>query len=71
MTPGALAETLAPAFGVAPDGLLDSPMVAVGTEAQLAEQFMARRERWGYSYHVVPGPSAAEFAPIVARLTGS
>ena len=67
----AVAETLAPAFGVAPDGLLDSPMVAVGTETQLAEQFMARRERWGYSYHVVPGPSAAEFAPIVARLTGS
>ena len=30
-----------------------------------------RRERWGYSYHVIPGDKARDFAPVVARLTGT
>jgi probable F420-dependent oxidoreductase len=64
------AELLAPAFGTRPEGLLDSPMVAVGTLGELAEQFLQRRERWGYSYHVVPSTSAVDLAPLVADLTG-
>ena len=64
------AELLAPAFGTEPDGLLDSPMVALGTLEEIAEQFGRRRDRWGYSYHVIPGPSARDFAPLVAELTG-
>lgn len=64
------AELLAPAFGTRPEGLLDSPMVAVGPLGELAERFLQRRERWGYSYHVVPSTSAVELAPLVADLTG-
>jgi probable F420-dependent oxidoreductase len=64
------AELLAPAFGAEPTDLLDSPMVLLGTPGEIAEQLERRRERWGYSYHVIPGPSAVEFAPIVAELTG-
>ena len=64
------AELLAPAFGAEPDALLDSPMVAVGTLSEIGEQFERRRDRWGYSYHVIPGPSAQEFGPLVAELTG-
>jgi probable F420-dependent oxidoreductase len=64
------AELLAPAFGAEPEGLLDSPMVAVGTFTEIAEQLERRRERWGYSYHVVPGDSAVAFAPLVAELSG-
>ena len=64
------AELLAPAFGTEPDGLLDSPMVALGTLGEIAEQFERRRDRWGYSYHVIPGPSARDLAPLVAGLTG-
>ena len=64
------AEMLAPAFGAEPDGLLDSPMVAIGTLGEIGEQFEQRRDRWGYSYHVVPGPSAKELAPLVAELSG-
>ena len=64
------AELLAPAFEADPVALLDSPMVMLGTIDELAEQVLARRERWGYSYHVVPGDAAAEFAPLVERLTG-
>jgi probable F420-dependent oxidoreductase len=65
-----LAQELAPAFGTEPDGLLDSPMVAVGTIGEIAEQLERRRQRWGYSYHVVPGDQAAEFAPLVTELSG-
>lgn len=65
-----LAELLAPAFEADPVALLDSPMVMLGTIEQLAEQLEARRDRWGYSYHVIPGDSAKEFAPLVARMTG-
>lgn len=64
------AELLAPAFEAEPDALLDSPMVAIGSLAQIADQFQARRDRWGYSYHVIPGENAAEFAPLVADLSG-
>lgn len=66
----ATAELLAPAFEADPVALLDSPMVMLGTIDELAEQVLARRERWGYSYHVIPGDSAVEFAPLVARMTG-
>ncbi len=64
------AELLAPAFGTEPDGLLESPMVMLGTVAELAEQLEVRRDRWGYSYHVIPGPSARAFAPLVAEMAG-
>jgi probable F420-dependent oxidoreductase len=64
------AEMLAPAFGTEAEGLLDSPMVAIGTPGEIEEQFERRRARWGYSYHVIPGPSAVAFAPLVAGLTG-
>ncbi len=63
------AELLAPTFDTEPDGLLESPMVLLGTLAEAAERLEQRRERWGYSYHVLPGPSAREFAPLVATLT--
>ncbi len=65
-----MAELLAPAFEADPVALLDSPMVMMGTTEQLAEQVLARRDRWGYSYHVIPGDSAKDFAPLVALMTG-
>lgn len=66
----ATAELLAPAFGAEGTELLDSPMVLLGTIDELAEQLEARRERWGYSYHVLPQAAAQDFAPLVARLDG-
>ena len=65
------AELLAPAFEADPVALLDSPMVMLGTIDELAEQVLARRERWGYSYHVIPGDQAVDFAPLVTRMTGA
>jgi len=37
---------------------------------QIEEQLHHRRERWGYSYHVLQADRAHDFAPIVERLTG-
>ena len=69
----AVAEMLAPGFGLDgedPSSLLDSPMVMAGTVPELVDRLQARRERWGFSYHVVQNESALELAPLVAELTG-
>ena len=69
----AVAELLAPGFGLVgedPSSLLDSPMVIAGTVPELVDRLEARRDRWGFSYHVVQNESALELAPLVAELTG-
>jgi hypothetical protein len=46
--------------------------VWVGSAAQVAEDVIARRERWDVSYLVVQGAEALEAcAPIVAQLAGT
>ncbi len=50
---------------------LDLPVLLIGTEEELCDRLMERRERWGFSNVVVPGESMETFAPIVARLSGS
>jgi probable F420-dependent oxidoreductase len=69
-----VAAMLAPGFGLDGedvDELLESPMVLVGTENEIAERLARRRERWGFSYHVVQGEAALTLAPVVARLAGT
>jgi hypothetical protein len=66
-TVGALVAEL---FGVPPEDLPASPLNLIGTIAGMAELLHQRRERWGYSYHVVPGDKARELAPLVGQLTG-
>jgi probable F420-dependent oxidoreductase len=67
-TVGALVAEL---FGIAPEELPASPLNLIGTIAGMAELLHERRERWGYSYHVVPGDKARDLAPLVGQLTGS
>ena len=64
------AETMAPFFDADPADFLESPLVLVGSATEVAERLEQRRDRWGYSYHVIPGDKAHAFAPIVADLTG-
>jgi probable F420-dependent oxidoreductase len=66
----AMAEALAPAFGVSPEEALESGAVLVGTEDEITEQLRRRREEWGLSYVVVGDDNVDEFAPIVAKLAG-
>ena len=67
----ALAEQLAPAFGVKPEEALESGAALVGTEDEIIEQLQRRRETWGLSYVVVGDANVDEFAPIVAKLAGT
>ncbi len=48
-----------------------SPLALVGGAGAVAEVLQERRERWGYSSHVIPGDKAHDFAPTVAALTGT
>lgn len=64
------AELIAPTFGVDASEALESPMTMVGTLAGISEQLEQRRERWGFSYHVIQQDSALAMAPVVAALTG-
>jgi probable F420-dependent oxidoreductase len=50
---------------------LDLPIVLLGTEDELCERLVERRERWGFSNVVVPGEAMEAFAPVVARLAGT
>ena len=50
---------------------LNLPVLLIGTEDEICERLLERRERWGFSNVVVPGESIEMFAPIVARLAGN
>jgi len=67
----AMIEAIASLFGTDTPSLQQSPLGLVGPAGAVAERLHERRERWGYSYHVLPGDKAHDFAPIVADLTGT
>jgi len=67
----AVADIVGQLFGADPASVVDSPLTLIGSISECAERLAARRERWGYSYTVIPGDKARDFAPLVARLAGS
>jgi probable F420-dependent oxidoreductase len=67
----ALAEAMAPAFGVDPSEALSSGGVLAGTVDEVCDTLVARREEWGVSYVVLGDDNYEEFAPVVARLAGT
>ncbi|MCB1004359.1 MAG: TIGR03621 family F420-dependent LLM class oxidoreductase [Acidimicrobiales bacterium] len=70
--PVGFADEVAPLFGAGSgEELLSSPMTLVGNVDSLTQELNRRRDRWGYSYVVVPGDEARVFAPLVAALTGT
>jgi len=66
-----VAEMLAPAMGFDPADVLEVPHFMLGTPDQIAEDIIARRERYGISHIVVPGDAADSLAPVVKRLAGT
>ena len=68
---GGFAEVLAGVFETDAKSVLSSPLTLIGAPGDIAERLLERRERWGYSYTVVPGDKARAFAPIVADVTGT
>jgi probable F420-dependent oxidoreductase len=57
-------------FSLTPEQVLDSLQFLIGSEDQIVETLLDRRERLGYSYIQVAGKHLETFAPIVARLAG-
>jgi probable F420-dependent oxidoreductase len=64
-------ERLSGSFGAPAADVLESPLVLAGTIDQIVDQLERRRQRWGYSYFVVPQRATDDFAPVVARVTGT
>jgi hypothetical protein len=58
------------ALGLDPEVVDDSPIILVGSPAQLTEKLLALRERLSISYWVVFQPALDAFAPVVAELAG-
>jgi hypothetical protein len=42
----------------------------MGPPAKIAEDLLARRERWGFSYVIVGGEDVNSFAPVIKILAG-
>lgn len=65
-------DGMAALFGLSPGELSTYPHALVGSIDQIADDLVARRERWDASYVVVQGVDAMRAAaPVVARLAGS
>jgi len=63
-------EKLSSAFGVPSAFMEASPFALIGTPAQLVEDLLARRDKWGFSYIIVGADDVEPFAPVVAELAG-
>jgi hypothetical protein len=63
-------ERIAQAVGFSTDEIAESPFALIGAPEQLAEDLLARREQWGFSYVIVGAADVEAFAPVVALLNG-
>ncbi|TMR00698.1 TIGR03621 family F420-dependent LLM class oxidoreductase [Actinomadura soli] len=52
------------------DLVLDMPSQFVGPPEHVAEQMLARRDRYGFTYYQVPDAAMEEFAPVIPLLAG-
>ncbi|RFS81184.1 TIGR03621 family F420-dependent LLM class oxidoreductase [Actinomadura spongiicola] len=50
--------------------VLDMPSQFVGPPEHIAEQMLARRDRYGFTYYQVPDAMLENFAPVIPLLTG-
>ena len=67
----ATAEALAGGFKLTPEQALDVPFALVGTVDQIADDLVARRERFGLSYIAISGDGFEAMAPVVEKLAGT
>ena len=66
----AVAEAVGPTLGLTPAQALVSPHALVGTPAQIIEQCLERRERYGISAIGLSVDALDALAPVVAALAG-
>jgi probable F420-dependent oxidoreductase len=63
-------EQIAGFVQVDPAMVAESPFALVGSPAELVDDLLRRRERWGISYVIVGADDVEPFAPVVAELAG-
>ena len=66
-----VAEMVGPVLGLTPEQALESPHALVGTEAEIIDQLLERRERFGISYIGLSVDALDAMAPVVAKLAGA
>ena len=66
-----IASTLAAGLKVSTDLILQAPYLLLGSNDQICEDLLARREQYGISYISVFEQSLEALAPVIARLAGS
>ncbi len=66
-----LLQSMAPAFGLSTEEILEVPIALVGTVDEICETLARRREEYGFSYWVVHDGDVDAFAPVVARMAGT
>ena len=69
--PGSLLEAVAERFSAPVSTVVDHPNVLAGTEREVADQLIERRERYHVNYVTVPEAQLDAFAPIAERLAGT
>jgi probable F420-dependent oxidoreductase len=67
----AMADAMAPAFGLDPKDALHIPLALIGTLDEMAEELQWRRENYGISYWSIEGDSWETLGPVVSRLAGT
>jgi probable F420-dependent oxidoreductase len=63
-------DKMSSAIGVPNSFMEASPFALIGNPAQMIEDLLARREKWGFSYIIVGAEDVESFAPVVAALAG-
>ena len=66
-----VAAMMAGGIGAESTDILAMPHFLIGTVDEVVEDLVARRERYGISYVIVPGEADESFAPVVAKLAGT
>ncbi|MGH9296773.1 MAG: TIGR03621 family F420-dependent LLM class oxidoreductase [Acidimicrobiales bacterium] len=66
-----VAEEMSALLGFSPAEVASSPIGIFGTEDEIVETLMGRREKWGFSYWVLHEAEIDSFAPVVSRLAGT
>jgi probable F420-dependent oxidoreductase len=57
-------------IGVEQSMVGNSPFALIGSPKKIAEDLVARRERYGFSYIIIASGEIEDFAPVVAELAG-
>jgi probable F420-dependent oxidoreductase len=57
-------------IGVEQSMVENSPFALIGSPPKIAEDLLARREQYGFSYIIVGSDDIEDFAPVVAQLAG-